>query len=117
MNLETIQNAKEEYSNIEFASHSYDLHFHSDKTYEIVDTDVKKMKTIIDSGYYAYPYGDHNKEYRKALEDNDYKMAFTFGPGEEHRKASKKDNKYLIPRLNISNDMPLWKYILRIFLP
>ena len=44
-------------------------------------------------------------------------MAFTFGPGKEHRKASQKDDAYKIPRLNISNDMPLWKFILRIILP
>ena len=79
--------------------------------------DIKKMKKIVNSKYYAYPFGEYNKDMLDALKENDYKMAFTFGPGEEHRKASKKDDKYLIPRLNISNDMPLWKYILRILLP
>ena len=117
MNLDTIKKTKSEYPNIEFASHSYDLHFHSDKTYEMVNDDIKKMKTIIDSEYYAYPYGDYNKEYRQALEDNNYKMAFTFGPSKEHRKADIKDNDYTIPRLNISNDMSIIKFILRLILP
>ena len=53
----------------------------------------------------------------EALKEEGYTMAFTFGPGEEHRKASRKDNQYKIPRLNISNDMPLWKFIVRIKKP
>lgn len=117
MNLDIIEKTYNEYTNIEFASHSYDLHFHSEKTYDIVNDDIKKMKMIIDSEYYAYPFGDYNKEYIRALVDNDYKMAFTFGPSKEHRKADIKDNNYTIPRLNISNDMSFIKFILRLILP
>jgi len=117
MNLETIEKAKEEYPNIEFASHSYDLHFHSDKTYEQVNEDAQKMLKIIASNYYAYPYGDYNESYIKALKDNDYKMAFTFGPDKEHRKADIDDDNYTMPRLNISNDMSIIKFLLRLILP
>lgn len=117
MNLETLEKIKEEYPNIEIASHSYNLHFHSDKTYDIVDEDIKKMKQIVDSNYFAYPFGDYNDEYIRALSDNEYKMAFTFGPSKEHRKVSTRDDNYKVPRLNISNDMPLWKFILRLILP
>ena len=52
-----------------------------------------------------------------ALKEENYVMAFTFGQGKEHRKATRKDDKYQIPRLNISNDMPMWKFKLRIVLP
>lgn len=117
MNLDTIKKTKEEYPNIEFASHSYDLHYHSDKTYETVDNDAKKMSKIIDSEYYAYPFGDYNNEYVRALKDNGYKMAFTFGPGREHRKADLSDDNYSVPRLNISNDMSNIKFLLRLILP
>ena len=52
-----------------------------------------------------------------ALKEEKYVMAFTFGPDKEHRKATRKDDKYKIPRLNISNDMPMWKFKLRINMP
>ncbi len=117
MNLDKIKEANDKYPNIEFASHSYDLHFHSDKTYDIVDKDSKKMLELIDSEYYAYPYGDYNDYYIKALKDNNYKLAFTFGPGSEHRKADIDDDDYKVPRLNISNDMSIVKFLLRVILP
>lgn len=44
-------------------------------------------------------------------------MAFTFGPGKEHRKASKKDDNYKIPRLNISAEMSMSKFKLRLLMP
>jgi hypothetical protein len=53
----------------------------------------------------------------EALKEEKYVMAFTFGPGKEHRKATRKDDKYKIPRLNISNDMPMWKFKLRLIMP
>lgn len=117
MNKDTIEEIKKKYPNIEIASHSYNLHYHSEKTYEIVNEDAKKMANIIETNYYAYPFGDMTDEYINALKDNNYKLAFTFGPSKEHRKADIKDDNYLIPRLNISNDMPIIKFILRVFLP
>ena len=44
MNKETIEEAKVEYPNIEFASHSYGLHENFGKTYEEVNNDIMKMK-------------------------------------------------------------------------
>lgn len=117
MNLQTINKAHEKYPNIEFASHSYDLHHHGVKTYEIVDSDAKKMQQVIDTDYFAYPFGDYNDEYIRALKDNKYKMAFTFGPKREYRKSDLKDDNYKVPRLNISNDMSKLKFLLRLLLP
>lgn len=117
MNIDTISKSKEEYPNIEFASHSFNLHHRGNRDYGTVNEDIKQMKKLIDSKYYAYPYGEHNREYIKALKDNGYKIAFTFGPGKEHRKADISDNNYKIPRLNISNDMTLIKFIGRLYLP
>ena len=116
-NKETLEKIKEEYPNIEIASHSYNLHYHSNKKYEEVKNDINRMNKIVKTKYYAYPFGDYNKEYVKALKDNGYKMAFTFGPKKIHRKADYRDNNYLIPRLNISNDMSLFKFVLRLLLP
>lgn len=117
MNKETLETIREEYPNIEIASHSYELHFHSDKTYDVVNEDIQKMKKIIDSDYYAYPYGDYTDDYIKALKDNNYKIAFTFGPSKEHRKANYSDDNYKVPRLNISKDMSMFKFVLRLILP
>ena len=78
---------------------------------------MQKMKTLIDSPYFAYPHGDYSDEYIRALKDNDYKMAFTFGPKREHRKADIKDDNYTVPRLNIGKDMSNLKFILRLILP
>ena len=117
MNIDIIKESKEKYPNIEFASHSYNLHHKDDRNYEVVSKDIALMRKIIDSEYYAYPYGEHNSMYIKALKDNNYKLAFTFGPGKDHRKADIKDDNYKIPRLNISNDMSLFKFVLRLILP
>ena len=117
MNMETINKIYEEYPNVEVASHTYAMHYHSEKKYDEVMDDAAKMKELIPSQYFAYPFGDNTDEYIKALKDSGYKMAFTFGPGREHRKSDMKDDNYLVPRLNISNDMPMWKFILRLILP
>jgi len=117
MNQETINKSLEEYPNIEFASHSYNLHYRGDKSYNVVVGDIVNMKEIVDSNYYAYPFGEYNDGYINALKENNYKLAFTFGPGKEHRKASINDDNYKIPRLNIGKDMSIIKFILRIILP
>ena len=119
MSKETLDKVIKEYPNIEIASHSYNLHIEGSINQDKKDLikDIKKQKEIINSKYYAYPYGAHNKNMIEALQEEGYIMAFTFGPGEEHRKATRKDDKYKIPRLNISNDMPMWKFKLRIILP
>lgn len=117
MDLETIKESVDKYPNIEFASHSYNLHHRGDRGYESVTKDINLMKKVIETKYYAYPYGEHNPGYIKALMDNGYELTFTFGPGKEHRKADIKDNNYKIPRLNISNDMSILKFIARILLP
>lgn len=75
------------------------------------------MGDVVNTRYFAYPYGHYNEDIIKVLKTKKYKMAFGFGPGKEHRKASRSDNIYIIPRLNITNGMPLWKFSLRLSLP
>ena len=117
MDIKDILKIKKEYPNIEFASHTFNLHNREMKNYEAVKSDSDKMKRIIDTKYIAYPYGEYDSEYIRALKDSGYEMAFTFGPGKEHRKARLTDDNYKIPRLNISNNMPMWKFVLRLLLP
>jgi peptidoglycan/xylan/chitin deacetylase (PgdA/CDA1 family) len=116
MSKEDLKKLKEEYPNIEIASHSYSLHY--DEAYKLnqedITKDIKKMKKIIDSKYYAYPNGLYKEEYIQALEKENYSLAFTFGQNYTHRKLTKNDNKYELPRLNFSANMPLWKFIIRL---
>lgn len=90
-----------------------------ENNYSLIETDIKKMKELefIDNRYFAYPFGAHNKHYENELKKNGYKLAFTFGPKREHRKVTIKDNRYRIPRLNVSSNMPMYKFIIRMILP
>lgn len=119
MSMETIKKARKKYPNITFASHSYDLHkqgaIKSGK--EKLKEDFSKMNELLKAKYFAYPYGASSKEAKEILKEYNYNLAFGFGPDKEHKKASKKDDNYKIPRLNISNDMPLWKFKLRLLMP
>ena len=119
LNLNTLKKIKSEYPNIEIASHSFNLHQEDDYklSKDIIDKDFKKMKRIINTKYFAYPYGHVSDNLINSLKGNNYKLAFTFGPGKEHRKVLKSDDKYHLPRLNISNDMPFWKYKIRLIMP
>jgi peptidoglycan/xylan/chitin deacetylase (PgdA/CDA1 family) len=114
--LKTIQS---DYPNIEIASHSYDLHHDTDylKSYDEIDEDFKTMANIVNTKYFAYPYGFYNANYEQVLTDNNYALAFTFGPGSKHRKVVSTDSVYEVPRLNISNDMGLGKFKLRLLMP
>lgn len=116
MDLDDCKKLKKEYKNIEIASHSYSLHY--EEAYNLSKkhfiSDINKMSEIVDTKYYAYPYGKYSNNYIEALKSEGYSIAFGFGPDEEHRKLTKNDNRYAIPRLNVSNGMPLWKFILRL---
>ena len=113
-----IENTKIEYPNIEFASHTYDLHYDNvlSLKYDDYYQDFKKEKELINTKCHAYPYGFYNDDMIKALKDNGYEMAFGFGV-DGFRKASNNDNIYNIPRLAINSDMPFWKFKLRLLLP
>lgn len=119
MSLDLIDKCKKEYPNIEFYSHTYGLHEKpvyewSDKELE---SDFKNIKTIGNFKYFAYPFGVYDDRIIKLLKDNNYKLAFGFGPGKEFRKARKSDNDYIVPRLNISDNMSMTKFKLRLMLP
>lgn len=122
LNLETVQKCKEQYPNIEFASHSYGLHYHNsinEKTDVEMIHDLQKFnEQIVKTKVYAYPFGAKNEKIIKALKENEYDLAFTYGPNKkDYRKASKKDNNFEIPRLNVSHGMQINKFALRLIMP
>lgn len=119
---EDLKKAKQEYTNIDFASHSYNLHEHGiieAKTYEEFLQDGKRFREEITStDIYCYPFGAYNTNMIESLKENNYKMAFIFGPTKkEYRKASIKDDNYLIPRLNVSFGMNPQKLLMRLIIP
>ena len=119
MDANDLTTLQEEYPNIEVASHSYDLHHETDyqKSYDELNNDFAKMQSIVNTKYFAYPYGFYNSTYETVLKDNNYQLAFAFGPGKLHRKIKSNDNIYEVPRLNISNSMSLTKFKLRMLWP
>lgn len=117
MTLDQIKDVNENHHDMKILSHSYDLHikeYADNKDYQLYDSDIKKVNKI-QSGieFYAYPYGKRNENYIKALKDNNYKMAFTFGP---YDYVDKEDDNYQIPRLGLFESTPDWKFKLKMFL-
>ena len=114
-----MDDIKHNYPNIEIASHTFNKHYEDaySENIDSLDSDFKDMENIVNTKYFAYPYGKYNNSYIKVLKQNNYKLAFTFGPDKEHRKFSIKDNRYKIPRINVSTTYPYYKFILRLILP
>lgn len=103
MDFEDINDIIENYPNIEILSHSYDLHikeFANSDDYEMYTNDMQIVKYLSEKNieYYAYPFGDRNENYIKALKDNEFKLAFTFGP---YDFAKKDNDNFQIPRIGI----------------
>lgn len=117
-----LKKCQEEYPNIEFASHSFGLHEQGsvyEKTVEEMTQDLSNFESqIVPTKVYAYPFGAKNDKIKQALYNNHYNLAFTYGPNKkDYRKASKQDNDYEIPRLNVSHGMEISKFALRLLLP
>jgi len=108
-----------DYPNIEIASHTYQNHFEEayNKSEEELEEDFKMMENVVDTKYFAYPYGRYSDNYIKVLKKNNYKLAFAFGGDIEYRKFDNKDNRYLIPRYSFSTTYPYWKFVLRMYMP
>ena len=119
LNKEDLEKIKKDYPNIEIASHTYDNHYEDAylKSTTELNSDFSKMKKIVNTKYFAYPYGHYSDNYIKSLKENNYKLAFTFGPDKKHKKATIKDNRYMVPRLNLSTTYPFFKYVLKLVLP
>lgn len=117
MSRNILKKCKEEYPNIQFYSHTYNLHQKGaiNKKYDDICKDCDEFnKDIKKTEYLAYPFGDNNDNIKKALKDKKYKLAFTFA---DNKKATRQDDDYVINRINVSTDKPLYKFALRLLLP
>lgn len=113
INQYTIDKVRNEYPNLEFQSHTYDLHsFKKDKntklktfkvnmlSYEELSLDAERslqfgFKTL------AYPYGQYNALIKKILQEKGYLVAFRFTPS---AYATRKDEQYAVGRIKINGD-------------
>ena len=98
--------------NVEYYSHSYDLHRTAKginkKIIEVlskeeIDNDFKK--NTVSHEYFAFPYGRSRNDIDDILENNGVKLAFSYN---QYRKMTRNDDRYFLPRYMILDSTPLW---------
>ena len=100
-----MKQIQEEYPNLEFQSHTYNLHrFYSSKgSYAKVLNDANRQKAVYGFEYLAYPYGKFTRQMVSAYRDAGIKLAFTYGHyGSGYAKRNQ--NIYKIKRIKIYGD-------------
>lgn len=121
MSYDLIHKIREEYPNIDICSHSYDLHYDGaliqndamDFYYDVLNFKYGVGETQ----YIAYPYGQYKHDLIELLKGMKYRLGFLFGPNSrDFRKATRKDDNFKIPRINVSAGMPVWKFAIRCML-
>lgn len=120
MTKDILENLKNEYPNIEIYSHSYNLHYQGaiNQNKDVLMQDIKDFNNFYpNNDILCYPFGQYNDNIENCLKESNYKMAFRYGPNKkDYKKASRNDNIYEIPRLNVSHGMSVFKFALRLFM-
>ena len=120
MTKDILENLKNEYPNIEIYSHSYNLHYQGaiNQDKDVLMQDIKNFDNFYpNNDILCYPFGQYNDNIEDCLIESNYKMAFRYGPNKkDYKKASRNDNIYEIPRLNVSHGMSVFKFALRLFM-
>lgn len=104
-----------DYPNIQFQSHTYNLHYYDDnsakavdlKSYNEINADFKRNREFAFK-YIAYPYGRYNDNMIRAVKNNNIRMAFGF---REYVCATRNSDKYEIPRIKINGQITYTKYV------
>ena len=102
-----LNKLKKEYSNIDFQSHTFDLHILNkfyNKTFEESKSEIFRdilLQSILFNftKFLAYPYGYTTSEMIKIYKNSSIKMAFIFG---SYKLSTRKDNIYGISRIPIN---------------
>lgn len=120
MTKDILENLKNEYPNIEIYSHSYNLHYQGaiNQNKDVLMQDIKDFNNFYpNNDILCYPFGQYNDNIEDCLKESNYKMAFRYGPDrKDYKKASRNDNIYEIPRLNVSHGMSVFKFALRLLI-
>ena len=109
-----IENYRSEYLTIQ--SHTFDMHQYGScgrgqincATYEEAKIDLQKSLDIIgNNDSFCFPFYYYSDTSIQAVKDLGFKLAFVGG----NRKATRKSNKYLVPRYPIHSDITLNNFI------
>lgn len=111
LGLDVIKEVQDNYPNLEFQSHSYNMHYYTKNgkhRIRSMSKDDMVKDTVINRKYnfttMAYPFGDYNNTIKKVLKDEGYLMAFRFGP---YDYATRKSDQFAIPRIKINGEATL----------
>lgn len=108
------ENYKSDYLDIQ--SHGYDIHregvcgFKNIEclNHEELKDDFSKSINLVDNNIaFAYPFYDYTEDSISVLQELDFKIAFVGG----NKKATRSDNKYLIPRYPIYDSTNIEDFI------
>ena len=120
MTKDMLINLQKEYPNIEIYSHSYNLHFDGaiSQSEIILKQDIADFNNFYkETDVFCYPFGKYNDNIKNVLKDSGYKLAFRYGPNKKaYKKASRNDDNFEIPRLNISHGMNKYKFGVRLLM-
>lgn len=120
MTKDILKKIENEYPNIEIYSHSYNLHYQgaANQKKDILIEDIQKFNHFYrENTIFCYPFGQYNDTFENALKENDYQLAFKYGPDKkDYKKASRNDNSFEIPRLNVSHGMNIFKFAIRLLM-
>lgn len=96
-----LQTLRATQSNLEFQSHTYNLHkkFKKKGDYQKVLADAAKQKAMYGFEYLAYPYGRNTAGMRQAYAESGIKVAFTYG---KNGYATRSQNIYQIRRIKVN---------------
>ena len=95
-----VRELREMYPNLEFQSHTYNLHWKGSTKvgYAGFYQDAMTQKEVFNFDYIAYPYGAKNNAMIRAYKDAGLRMAFSFG---DYGFATRKQNAFKIKRLGV----------------
>ena len=124
LTLNQIEQIKTEYPNLEFHSHTFDLHQTKNgqavikvSTIDELNVDIKNIEDILDTQYVAYPFGSYTEDYISALKENDYRLGFLYKA--PFVRATQENDNFKVPRVTIDRRLQFWRFklALKIGLP
>ncbi len=115
LGLDKIKEVGRNYPNLEFQSHSYNLHYRSPSNmpieyskdyYDLTSDFINNMK--FGFKYIAYPYGAYTKEIILAAKNSNIEMGFTF---DKYVCATRNSPRYVIPRIKINGQITYSEFV------
>lgn len=97
-----VRQLRDKYPNIEFQSHTYDLHYPEAylKKYSVFYRDARRQKKVFHFNYVAYPHGNSSDAMIRAYKKNDIRMGFSFG---DYGYADRSQDRFHIKRLAVKD--------------